>query len=144
MNLGTLGQFSQYWRRTGRGTVMDRIARIKREGSRVFVWTPGIIAPAAQAVIEVGNEFPACRKYEPLDSIEIVNNEAVNDILVIINGGDQRYCPAGTIRHIHGRGVALWHIAIQNNGGVNTTAGLIVVSLQKEAYTIDKWAGDTS
>lgn len=138
MQLGILGN----WGRTGKGPVMDRIARIRREGSPVYPWIPGIIAPGAQAVIEVGNHFPQCRKYQPLDSIEIVNNEALNDIYVIINSGDQRYCPAGTIRHVHGRGVALWHIAIQNNGAVNTTAGSIVISLQKEAHTIDRWAGD--
>ena len=135
---GMLGR----WGRPGRGLVFDRIARIKREGSPIYNWVPGIIAPGAQEVIEVGAQFPACRKYAPLDSIEIVNNEATNDILVIINGGDQRYSPAGTIRHIHGRGVALWHIAIQNNGAANTTAGLIRVALQKEAFTIDRWAGD--
>ena len=139
MDLKILGQ---WYGRTGKGTVLDRQARVKREGSPVYVWTPGAIAAAATAVIEVRNQFPAARKYEPLDSIEIVNNEVANDIMLIINGGDQRYIPAGTIRQVHGRGVALWHIAIRNDGGAVTTAGNIVVMIQKEPLTMDRWIGD--
>jgi hypothetical protein len=137
-----LGMLGQWWGRTGRGTVFDRMARIKREGSPVYVWQPAAIAAGATAAIETRNQFPASRKYEPLDSIEIVNNEVANDLMVTINGGDQRFVPAGTIRHIHGRGVALWHLAITNQGGAITTAGSIVVSMQREPYTIDRWAGD--
>lgn len=138
MDLQTLGQCF----RPKQGLVLDRIARIKREGSPVYSWTPGVINAGATAVIEVGQQFPASRKYAPLDSIELVNNETANDLMLTINGGDQRYCPAGTIRQVHGRGVALWHIAITNNGAVATTAGLVRASLQKEAMTIDRWAGD--
>ena len=137
-----LKTFASMYARTGKGVVLDRITRIKREGSPVYVWTPGAIAAAATAVIEVNNQFPASRKYAPLDSLEIVNNEAANDITVTINGGDARYCPAGTIRQIHGRGVALHHLTVTNNGAAVTTAGNIVLSLQKEPYTIDKWAVD--
>lgn len=137
-----LKTFASMYGRTGKGVVLDRLTRIKREGSPVYVWTPGAIAAGATAVIETNNQFPASRKYAPLDSIEIVNNEAANDIMVIINGGDQRYCPAGTIRHIHGRGVALWHIAVRNDGAAVTTAGAIVISLQKEPYTVDRWASE--
>lgn len=139
MNLGTLGQ---WYGRTGKGVVVDRIVRIKREGSPVYTWTPGAIAAGATAAIEVGNHFPKSRKYQPLDAIELVNNETANDLMLTINGGDQRYCPAGTIRKVRGQGVALWHIAITNNGAVATTAGLIVAALQKEPMTIDKWAGN--
>lgn len=137
-----LKSFASMYGRTGKGIVLDRIERIKREGSPVYIWTPGIIAAGATAVIETNNQFPASRKYAPLDSLEIVNNEAANDITLTINGGDNRYCPAGTIRSIAGRGVALWHIAITNNGGANTTAGNIVVSLQKAPLTMDRWIGE--
>ena len=135
-----LKTFINSYGRTGRGVVVDRIARIRREGSPVYVWTPGAIAAAANVSIYPDNEFPASRKYAPLDSMEIVNNEAANDITVTINGGDQRYCPAGTIRTVHGSGVALRHLTITNNGGAITTAGSIVISLQKAPMTIDKWA----
>lgn len=141
MNLATLQQWA---RRSQRGIVIERSARIKREGSPVFVWTPAAIAAGAHLAIEVRGQFPASRKYEPLDSIEIVNNEAANDLTLTINGTEQRYIPAGTIKLIHGRGVALWHLDLENLGGVATTLGQIVISLQKEPYTIDKWAADRS
>lgn len=137
-----LSQFKGYVRNIRSGVIIDRSARIKREGSRPFVWTPGIIAAAGVEVINVRQQFPASRKYEPLDSLEVVNNETANDITLVINGGDSRYIPAGTIRMIHGRGVALWHLAITNNGAGNTTAGNIVATLQKEPYTMDKWSQD--
>ena len=137
-----LGILHQWHNRAQKGIIIDRSARIRREGSPVYLWTPGVIAAAATVVIETRAQFPNSRKYEPLDSIEVVNNEVANNITLTINGGDARYIPAGTIRHIHGRGVALWHIAITNDGAGNTTAGLITVTLQKEPYTINKWAVD--
>lgn len=141
MDLPTL---AECFGRTGKGVVLDRIDRIKREGSPRYVWQVPVTAAAARAVIEVNNHFPASRKYAPLDSLEIVNNEAANDLTLTINGGNTYYCPAGTIRTVRGRGVALWHIAVTNNGAVNSTLGSIMVSLQKEPYTIDKWAADRS
>ena len=134
--------FRQYFNKGQPGIVIERRARIRREGSPPFVWIPGAIAPAAVAVIGVRTQFPASRKHEPLDSILVVNNEAANNITLTINGRDVHYIPAGTIDLVHGRGVALWHIAITNDGGANTTLGLIVLTLQKEAHTMDKWAQD--
>ena len=122
--------------------VITREIRIRREGSPPFVWIPGAINAAATAVIEVGRQFPASRKYEPLDSVEIVNNESSNNLTVTLNGTLGYYVPAGTIRLVHGRGVALWHIAVQNDGAAVTTLGNIVLTLQKEPYTIDKLAAD--
>ena len=126
--------------RPRRGITVDRLERIKREGSPTYTWIVPITATTATSVIYVPTQFPASRKYEPLDYIEIVNNEAANDLTLTINGKETRAIPAGTIRTIHGTGVALWHIAITNNGAVNTTLGDIVVTLQKEPLTIDKWA----
>lgn len=123
-----------------RGITIDRIERIKREGSPAYVWTVPVTAPTATSVIHVPTQFPESRKYEPLDSLEIVNNEASNDITVVINGSDSRYVPAGTIRTIHGTGVAVWHIAVTNNGAGNTTLGKVILTVQKEPMTIDKWA----
>lgn len=137
-----LATFVRSFGRTGRGVVLSRIDRIKREGSPRYVWQVPVTATTATASIEIGAQFPASRKYQPLDSLELVNNETANDLTLTINGGDTYYCPAGTIRTVRGRGVGLWHIAITNDGAVNTTLGSIMVSLQKEAMTIDRWAGN--
>jgi len=126
--------------RPRRGIIIDRLERIKREGSPPYVWQVPATAAGASAVIYVPTQFPASRKYEPLDSLEIVNNESANDITVTINGREVRPVPAGTIRHIHGSGVALWHIQVTNDGAAITTLKKITLTLQKEPMTIDKWA----
>lgn len=126
--------------RPRRGLTIDRLERVKREGSPTYTWNMPATAAAAVAVIYVDTQFPASRKYAPLDYIEIVNNEAANDLTITINGNETRPIPAGTIRTIHGSGVALKHIAITNDGAAITTLGKIVVTLQKEPLTIDKWA----
>ena len=130
-----IGNFSR-----NKGIIIDRTSRIKREGSRPYVWEVPVTATTATSVIAPNAQFPDSRKYAPLDSLEIVNNEAANDLTLTINGTDSRLVPAGTIRVIHGAGVALHHIAVTNNGAVNTTLGAIIVTLQKEAMTIDKWS----
>jgi hypothetical protein len=127
-----------------KGAIYDRTERIKREGSPPYVWEVPVTAASAESVIYVRDQFAASRKYEPLDSIEVINNESTNDLTLTINGGDTRKVPASSIRTVHGRGVALWHIGITNDGSVNTTLGDIVVTLQKEPMTIDKWAQDRS
>ena len=137
MNIPDLKSMLYDRRRTG--ITVSRLQRVKREGSPTYRWTPAVIASGASEVIEVGNQFPDSRKYEPLDAIEVVNNESTNNITLTINGVDSWYIPASTIRTIHGDGVALWHLEITNDGAANTTQGLIVVTLQKEPLTQDKW-----
>lgn len=125
-----------------KGVVVSRIERIKREGSPNYEYILPVTAALAVTTFYVPTQFPASRKYQPLDFIEIVNNEAANPLLVTINNQDGNYCPAGTIRMIHGKGVALWQVAITNLGGGVTTLGLVRMTLKKEAMTIDKWAVD--
>lgn len=133
-----IGQLANLFPR--RGITIDRLERIKREGSPTYTWPVPATAAGATAVIYVPDQFPASRKYQPLDSIEIVNNEVANDLTVTINGNETRPVPAGTIRTIHGSGVALWHVAITNDGAGITTLNKIICTLQKEPMTIDKWA----
>ncbi|MBA7627922.1 hypothetical protein ES703_35391 [subsurface metagenome] len=121
-----------------KGVSVSRMERIKREGSKYYVHPGGVIAAGADEAIHVPTQFPDSRKYEPLDWLEIVNNETSIDIIVTINGGDAFIVPAKSIRQINN--TALWHINIHNNHGVNaTTAGLIRLTLQKEPLTMDKW-----
>lgn len=122
-----------------RGVVVTRIERIKREGSQYFVWETPITAPAAISSIHVPTQFPASRKFSPLDWIEIVNNEAVIDILVTINGGTGFLLPAKTIRVIDNE--PLWSVAVTNRHAADDTVlGHIRLTLQKAPLTIDKWA----
>jgi len=125
-----------------KGTIISRLERIKREGSPPYSYNMPATAAGANQIIDPNVTFPESRKYSPLDYIEIVNNEAANNLQLIINGKDTYYIPAGAVRTIHGKGVALHHLKIVNEGAAATTLGLVRVTLQKEAYTIDKWASD--
>jgi len=139
MNIQELANLIKTGRNPRQGLTIDRLERIKRVGSPTYTWIMPVTATTATAVIYVPTQFPASRKYEPLDYLEIVNNSVANNLTLVINGSDTRSVPSGTIRTIHGSGVALWHIAVTNNGAVNTTLGLIVLTLQKEPLTMDKW-----
>lgn len=114
-----------------------RQERIKREGSPYYSWAVPATAAAASSNIHVPTQFPAARKYEPLDWLEIVNNEAVNNLNLTINGQDTFPVPAGTIRTIDGK--ALWTLLVTNNGAVITTLNNIIVTLRRQPMTIDKW-----
>lgn len=121
-----------------RGITVSRLERIKREGSPPYVYTLPVTAGGSTTSIYVDSQFPTSRKYSPLDYVEIVNNDSMG-LTVTINGNETYIVPSGTIRTIHGSGVALHHIGITNNGAGNTTLGDIILTLQKEPMTIDRW-----
>lgn len=122
-----------------RHSYLVRQERIKREGSPYYTWTVPVTATTATSSIHVPTQFPVSRKYEPLDWIEIVNNEPTNNLTLTINQSDSFSVPAGTIRTIERK--ALWSIGVTNDGGANTTLGLIVVTIRRQPMTMDKWAG---
>lgn len=115
-----------------------RTERIKREGSRPYVWEPGATAAAASIAMYPDTQFPDSKKYAPLDWIEVVNNEPSNDLSLTINGKETYKVPAKTIRTVDN--CALRHVLITNDGAAITTARLIVVTVKKQPLTIDKWA----
>ena len=125
-----------------KGNINIRLERIKREGSPNYNYALPLTAPAAIVTLHIPGQFPESRKYQPLDSIEIVNNEPANPLNITINNRDTYYCPAGAIRTIHGRGIALWQLSIENLGVGNTTLGLVQITMKKEAMTVDKWASE--
>lgn len=124
--------------RKPRDTFTVRQRRIQREGSPYYTWTMPATAAGAIAAINVGQTFPECRKYQPLDWLEIINNEAANDLTITINNGDSFLVIAKTIRTLDN--IALWHIQVTNGGAAITTLGNIVVTLQRQPITIDQWA----
>ena len=119
------------------GQITSRIERIKREGSPAYIWNVPVTAPAAVAAIGIRETYPQSRKYEPLDWIEIVNNEATNNLAIAINGNAVTFLiPARTIRVIERQ--PLWNISITNNGAGATTLGNIVITMQRQPLTTDR------
>lgn len=127
-----------------KGVIISRAERIKREGSPWYLYLLPVTAAGVAVTINPSTQFPLSRKYEPLDFVEIVNNGVATPITVVINGpaGDSHYIPAGVIRTISGKGVALWQVEITNNGIGPTVLGLIRLNFKKEAMTIDRWAAE--
>jgi len=125
-----------------KGYIVSRLERVKREGSPNYDYVLPATAAGVTVILSIPTLFPLSRKYEPLDSIEIVNNEATNPLLITINNTDAYGVPAGSIRLIHGRGIALWQVAITNQGAGITTLNLVRLTMKKEAMTIDKWASE--
>jgi len=80
---------------------LDRLNRLLKEGSPHYRWNVTAIAAAAFDEFDISRTYPLARKYEPLDTMLIINNDAVN-IEVNLNGmADAGYIiPAGTIRKI--------------------------------------------
>jgi len=120
-----------------KGVIVSRIERIKREGSPAYVWNVDPIGAGAAATIGIREQFPASRKYEPLDWIEIVNNEATNNLQVNINGAAVTFLiPARTIRTIERQ--PIWNLTITNLGGVITVLGNIICTMQRAPLTTDR------
>lgn len=115
--------------------------KIKREGSPYYSWIVPVIAPAAVAYIEVATQFPLSRKYQPLDWLEIVNNDAVN-LLLAVNTAEILPVPAGVIRKVADMGII--SVTVTNMGIINSVLNSIVVTLQKRPLTVDKWQKDFS
>ena len=120
-----------------RGVVVSRIERIKREGSPAYVWNVPATGAGLFSTIGIRETYPQSRKYEPLDSIEIVNNEATNNLQVNINGAAVTFLiPARTIRTIERQ--PIWNITITNLGGIITTLGNIICTMQRAPLTTDR------
>ena len=117
---------------------LRRKRRIALEGSPPYRYPVGAVAASAFVQFDVGTQFSDSRKYEPLDWVEIVNNDAVH-IRVFINGNISVEVPAGVIRLVEDQ--ALWQIRVLNLDGVNAiTANAITLTLQRSPLSADKVA----
>jgi hypothetical protein len=132
-NQDRLAQISNW-----KNTFVSRQDRIKREGSEYFIWLVPATAAAAISQINVGQDYPRAKKWEPLDFIEVCNNDVVN-ISLIINNDIVLPVPNGTIRTVKNQ--AMWQIGIRNDdAAVASTLNSIVVNLRRLPITVDDWA----
>jgi len=112
---------------------------VDREGSPPYTWNFPATGPGASASIYADTQFPASRKYSPLDCLEVVNNETSIDLLLTINGNETYVVPAATIRQV--RDTPMRHITLSNRSGVHTTTLYkVVVTVLREPWTADKEA----
>lgn len=121
---------------------LNRLQRVMREGSPKYHYDLGAIAGAAYVEFDIQTQYPRARKYEPLDSCLIINNDAV-DIGINFNGhgGDLYIIPAGTIRRISREEIAaIWHIRITNLGGDAVTVNMVDLEIWRSPEDADSIA----
>lgn len=130
-----IGQFPVNRRVTD--TVTARREKIKRCGSPYFTLTPAAIAAGSYQAWNIAQSIPAAQKYEPLDWIEIVNNDQV-DLTISLDGGDTFKVVKKTIRTISEK--RFRYIKLTNDDAVlASTEGSIVITVRREPMTVDKW-----
>lgn len=122
---------------------LNRLQRVMREGSPKYHYDLGVIAAGVYVEFNTQTQFPRSRKYEPLDSCLVINNDAV-DIGLNFNGhgGDLYLIPAGTIRRISREEVAaIWHIRITNLDAVTAvTVNMIDLEIWRAPEDADSIA----
>ena len=93
--------------------------------------------------MDIEGTFPRAKKYEPLDSCLVINNDVV-DISLTFNGsgGDEFLIPADTIRRISREEVgAIWQMRTTNlAAATNVTLGTIAIELWRAPEDIDSIA----
>lgn len=122
---------------------LNRLKRVMLEGSPRYHWDVTALAAGVYEEFDVATHFPRAKKYEPLDTMVIINNDAV-DIEVLINGlsGDAYVCIAGTIRTItREQTPAIWQIRITNLHAVDAvTVNLIGIDIWRSPEDADSIA----
>jgi hypothetical protein len=110
--------------------------RARKEGSPLYTYRPGAIVAGATDAREIATQFPAARAYQPLNFIEITNNDVVN-LTLLINSNEQIPVPAGVIKTI--KRPAIWLFAVRNDdAAVASTVDAIIVNVMREAMTSDE------
>jgi len=122
---------------------LNRLKRTMLEGSPKYHYDVAAIVAGAVAFFDIPTQFPEARKYTPLDSCLIINNDAVN-ISVTFNGaaGFLAIVPAGVIRRISKEEVgAINSVTITNLDALAAvTVNLIDLEIWKAAEDADSVA----
>ena len=122
---------------------LNRLRRVMKEGSPKYHYDVLAIGAGGYDEIDIARTFPRAKKYEPLDSALIINNDVV-DIELIFNGhgGDIYLVPAGTIRRISREEVsAIWQMRVTNLDAINDiTVNTIDIELWRAPEDSDSMA----
>lgn len=127
---GLIGSFAgDFITKKAKEKPISHVQSLVQGGSKSFEYANTIIAAGATQWVFVANQFPAARIFEPLDSITITNNSAV-DILVYLNSAsDWVQIPAYMIKPIARKPVRAF--GLYNPSAGNIAADLILVSLKR-------------
>jgi len=112
---------------------------IKLFGSPNFPVTLGAIgASGGQEQIDMVEDFPASKRYGPLESMVLTNNSGA-DVNLDVNGIPYSLVPAGVIETIF---QSVWTFRITNDSLVAVAAGEITANLKTPPLGADEAARD--
>lgn len=119
--------------------VRKRDDRMFREGSPFYSHPlPSLALSTWTATLWTSDLWPDSRKYEPLDYIEVTNNDAV-DLLLLMDTGDSVPVPAGTVRGRVDRPFRSFRIR-NEDAAAATVLGKVYIVAQRRPTSIDRWA----
>lgn len=122
---------------------LNRLKRTMKEGSPKYHFDVSALAAGAAEGFDIFTQFPRAQKYEPLDTILIINNDAV-DISVQLNGagGDLLLVPSGVIRKASRSEIgAIRRILITNlDGAAAITVNMIDIEIWRSPEDMDSLA----
>ena len=114
----------------------QRQRTIVRHGSPRYQFQLAAIAAAGNYTFAPDIQWPASKKYSPLDVIEISNLDPTCDLNIILNGTSPYIVPSSTTRIITDQ--ALRQIRIENRHAVTaTTINLVIISCERAPMTAD-------
>ena len=119
---------------------LTRLKRVLQNGSPKYHYdVPAAIAAGAWVEFDINTQFPASRKYAPLDSAFISNNDVVPLTLTFNGaGGDIFVIPANSTRQFNPSDIGgITSIRITNSGGVITVVNTIDIEFYRSAETED-------
>jgi hypothetical protein len=99
---------------------------IRRYGSPTYTAELPAIVAGASFGYNVDDNWPASRRYKPLTSLEVVNNDSV-DLKIVVNGNTILYVPHTSQKSWDE--LPLQTIIFTNTSAIDSTASLISISL---------------
>lgn len=122
---------------------ITRSQRVLKEGSPKFHYDVGVLAAGANVAFDIFSQYPLARKYEPLDTMVIINNDNVAiSVRVNSDAGDLYIVPAGAIRIVDKGelGAVRWVRITNLDAAIAVTANRIDIDFSKSAASVDELA----
>ena len=105
------------------------------EGSRTWEFAnAGIIAAGASETVRVSEEFPRSKLFDPLDSIEVINNSAMPVSLRLNSPTEVYTIPSYMVKPIANK--PFRQFSLTNAGAVNIAAGEVIVHVKRLAGSV--------
>jgi hypothetical protein len=107
---------------------------IRRYGSPTYTAELPAIVAGAKYGYNIDDHWPASRRYKPLTSLEVVNNDII-DLKIVVNGNTTLFVPHTSQKSWDE--LPLQTIIFENTSAVDSTAALVSISLCRPPIDAD-------